>query len=75
MLNLKEKPDKVSFNEPDIDDIVYAVANGAYTIPLDKEAPIHDYRALLKYCEEKNTDPAELSNEDLKQFEIKKKTN
>ena len=58
--------------ELDIDDAVFLLANGTYTVPIDENAPVHNYRALIKHCNKKGIDPSKLSAEEIKKFEIEK---
>lgn len=53
-------------------DAAYLLAHGAYAIPMDENGPVHDYRKLLEYCRERGIDPSELSEEEIRKFEIKK---
>ena len=55
-----------------LDDAVAEEANGAYTLPLDENAPIYDIQALDRYCKQKGIDSSDLSNEELKTFEVAK---
>lgn len=51
-------------NEFPLDDV-----GGVLTEPLEEYTP-YNLREMIKYCEEKNIKPENLSNEDLKQFEL-----
>ena len=49
----------------DFDDI------GVYAIPLEDGEPQYYYRKICNYCKEKGIQTNELTDEELKQFEIK----
>lgn len=55
-----------------LDNIVAKEANGAYTLPFDESAPMHDIRALDRYCKQKGIKMSELTDEELKKFEVAK---
>jgi hypothetical protein len=45
--------------------------NGVFAVPIPEDAPMYNIRALDRYCKEKNIDPSNLTEEQLKQFEVK----
>lgn len=53
-----------------LDDIVYKYANGVFVEPSFDQSKSFDCRGLLKYCKEKGVKPEDLSDEELKRFEI-----
>lgn len=47
-----------------------AATDGIFALPGPKERPRHNLRALDQYCEKKGIQPSELTEEELKQFEL-----
>lgn len=43
---------------------------GVFTLPFDKSAPMYNIRKLDEYCELHNKEPNELTDEELKMFQI-----
>lgn len=56
----------------ELDEIVGRLANGCFTVPPSNDTQHYDYRALIKYCDERGINTSELSDEQLKMFEIPK---
>jgi len=67
-----ENPDEYARGLLELDRIVAAEANGCFTVPINENTPVYDFRSMLKYCDEKGIDSAELTDEQLKQFEVTK---
>ncbi len=57
----------------ELDDIVSREANGCYTVPEGKDAPRYKVRQLFEYAAKKGKNTSELTDEELKMFEIPKK--
>lgn len=49
-----------------------AFPDGVYVVPLDKEEPLYNFRAIIAYCKEHGIDTADLTDEQLKMFEVKR---
>lgn len=43
---------------------------GVFTLPFDESAPMYNIRKLDEYCELHNKEPNELTDEELKMFQI-----
>ncbi len=55
-----------------LDDVVSELANGVYVVPFDENAPKYNIPAIDRYCKQKGIDPSDLTDEELKQFEVVK---
>lgn len=55
----------------ELDDIVAELADGVYVVPMSEDFPVYDLRAMTKYLDETGKDGSDLTEEELKQFEIK----
>jgi hypothetical protein len=53
-----------------IDNTVSEEANGAYTLPLDRNERVYRIRDLDKYCTKKGIEPKDLSLEEMEQFRV-----
>ncbi len=51
---------------------VYRIAEGHFVVPMDPNGPIYNVRELHRYCKARGIDPSKLSDEELRQFEVKK---
>ena len=62
--------DKFIDEMADLDDIVDHLADGQYVVPISPLAPQYNYRDIHRYCQAKGIDPSQLTDEELKTFEV-----
>jgi hypothetical protein len=56
-------------NKTSIDRIVEQLTNGQYVVS-NINSPIYNIKKLSEYCKDHNIKPSDLSEEELKQFEV-----